>query len=418
MNLLRKFFWGGAGPGFARTPCPTVIRIIVFMLLVAGQLSQSACDKSKLESQGGGASGSYTSAELLTALRSVSLRTRLKLPDLADVGAIGDAADADEAFAAYSEAVERYVQSAEFAGAIRIFFRQMFGMGGDDIDDPDENSPADLATFVVTHDKPYSELLTANYKVSSDIPIIGQDSDSPSLENLGGFATLRSWLRHWYGNGHGFHYLREIAMLVKCYRYPDPEEVGKWPEEEIHPKYRNHEDSEVGINCYSCHGTMNARRAIFLPYGQDGVYSSGRNSEWLTDRRMPDAEQVEFDGETIAESVSGGAKPRYTQDFENDPNGFPMVGDYMRQIVEADQFKSCTARRFLAFALGYEAAGAPGQDPVVPFDFAGSSKTGDEELLTTWTERLSTTHGLVIRDFLVDFMTHEDFISRAGRSGL
>ncbi|HLG19317.1 MAG TPA: hypothetical protein VI895_05815 [Bdellovibrionota bacterium] len=375
----------------------TIFALIAFLALGACSKSETTAGST---SPNGKLSSAFTSDQYLQALRAVSLKANLALPASADVDALIAASDpASE----YNTLVDGYVHSEGLRTALIDYYRTIFGMGNDPAN-PQYDDPARLAAYIIMNDNDYTEILTANYKIDAvGTKIAGQDPNGTPVTALAGFATLSGWLQFWKGNNFLFNYIREIARVSECYEYPDKDGLGAWTESQIAPKYRARDD----INCHACHSAMNVRRSVFYHY------SSAEIPQWRTNpAKSPDLyghEKDLFNGSPVDEPLNGG-QFKFVSDITT-------PADFGLQITQGDRFKRCTARRFLAFGLGY-ASGSAGQGlGKTPFDFDASSQEGDRELLEKWTGELVNTHAMKIRPFLTAFFQSEDFIQRVTYGG-
>jgi hypothetical protein len=352
-------------------------------------LGLSACSKSSTNS---GSGTSYTAEQLQTALRTASLRTTLSLPSADDIDSISSAADLKHQ---YDTLVDEYVTGEGLRAAFLDYFRVVTGMGPDDpdTDETDEDDVAQLIVHVIMNDRPYSEIYTAQYRVDSNsIEILGQDSGAP-LNELAGIMTLKAWLAFYTGNDFLFNFVREVARFGECYQYPDPDPTAYvWDENNIAEKYL----PSGGVGCNNCHQTMNVRRSVWYKFDDQGNY-----------RTNPSATNMFGHEPTSTPTViepRAGATFKFTDIIRN-------PRDYGQQIADHPRFSRCTARRFLTYALGYE-SDLPGASGRLMYDFDTSSKTGDIELLDTWTSHLTSTCQMQIRCFLKDFFKSDDFIAR------
>jgi hypothetical protein len=341
-----------------------------------------ACSKSS-----GGNSREFTAEEYGAALRSVALRTTLGLPDSADLDAILNSSSPKTT---YEGLVDEYVASEDLRGSLQDYFVTVFGMGGDE-DDADLDDPARFATYIVMQDLPWSELITADYKIDSGFIVQkGQGSNAP-LDKLAGFMTFPSWLETYAGNGFLFNYVREVARVTECYKYPDPDETTfSWDEDNIGTKYLPQSD----INCFECHRTMNVRRSAWYKWNTSGTsYNEDR------------------DPSDVFGHDDGVLEPRAGASFKFTTGQITSPKTYADQIVAHPRFTRCACRRFMAWALGYQGdlAGPSGR---LMFDFDASSQQSDIDLLNTCTDKLGSDFGLRIRTMLKWFFKSNEFVGR------
>ncbi len=358
---------------------------ILFIIVSVG-LILTSCSKTSTEDQN---SLTFSKDQLLTAFRSVALRTTLVLPDSNDIDALVSATNPKPV---YDSLVDNYVTGEGLRASLTNFYREMFGMGGNG----DQDDPVRLAVYIIMSDLSYQQLVTANYKIDQNYLKVAQDSGAPP-EVQGGFMTLGSWLRQYTGNSSSlFHYVREVAFLTECYKYPDPDTtLYYWTDADLAPKY--HENN--GIACNQCHRTMNVRRSVWYKFDANGTYDANRSPSNMYGHEPPPG----AGGTEIVEPRAGG-------EFKF-VDTIASPADYGKQISEHPRFAQCTAQRFLAFALGYD-NGRPGQSGRLPFDFAASSHPGDPKLLATWTDHLKNANNFKIRPFLRDFFKSNEFIAR------
>lgn len=229
----------------------------------------------------------YATDVYLAALQTASLRLRGVPPDAADVAAVQ--AGGREA---YESIILRWVdptQNPDLAPTLRTFFLDLFGLpdavidvGGSPVNHAE---PANLATYLVANDLPFSGLLTAPYCVDNALNPVPCSGGTPIPA---GVLSNQAYLSYYAGNV-GFNWAQISTQLLSCRITPDPSDAplvecnncgtgnpAEVPPEDdpsdpprLHKKYQG-----LGTACTRCLGVFSARRLAFAKYDTDGVYNS------------------------------------------------------------------------------------------------------------------------------------------------
>lgn len=152
------------------------------------------------------------------------------------------------------------------------------------------------------------------------------------------------------------------------------------PKTRISKKYQSKLKGGVGLECHDCHGSLNARRPVMIPYDSSGIYDPARTTA--------DVETPDVNGAKDYCGLATPADPTDDIDTSSDDclNGAQPVAQYhgaqitsLKQyglgILNQPQFYSCMTSRHYDFVLGkgqgllgLQAAGGqppPALDPAI-----------------------------------------------------
>lgn len=362
------------------------------------------------------ATNPFTNEDYAVALRSAAVKLTGSLPEGTDVQDV-----LDEGRPAYEALIDQYVDSPQLVVQMRDFVARTIGLGAEEVTVPDPvtgddvvidlDGPSDLAAFVIATDRPWTEILTADYCVSASYDaethtVLFDDTmecaNVPQTQRAGMFSQQAFLYAYGQTATHNFQRTSVLEQFVGCGIYP----VGDFPLERnnapldalpaddpslprrIHTKYQGTMVGDGGntVTCALCHSALLARRTAFTKFDRNGFYDASRTIE---DVELPEDNAnkcyvVPF-GTTAADLTPCSASydpagdtygccydPEFTDpnSFENldcyDP-GEPCTGNYLgasfsslREYAQLhldgslnrDGFYDCQTRRFYDFAIG------------------------------------------------------------------
>lgn len=237
----------------------------------------------------------YSHDDYAAALRSASVKLRGRLPSQEDTSLVRT-----QGRTAYESLIDSYVDSDAFIHEMHALVSRSLGMGDDTADAGgvlvNTDAPADLASYVIDTDKPWTEILTAEYCITSMIDSGGAmvfaqtpcTNGTPPLERAG-ILTLHSFL-YVYGQANTFNFQRTSVaqQFLNCGIYPvsdaplvrsnstpgqDPATDDADPPR-VHVKYQGEmmNDDGTTIACAACHSALLSRRNAFTRFDRNGFY--------------------------------------------------------------------------------------------------------------------------------------------------
>ncbi|MBK6516298.1 MAG: DUF1549 domain-containing protein [Polyangiaceae bacterium] len=213
------------------------------------------------------------------ALRTASLKLIRRLPTLAQIKAVKDAADPK---AAYTAELDAMLASPDFNARMVKFWRDTMRMGGDGLD----TAPA-FAAKLMAEGRPFSELFTAttgNCPTYDGATGTFTDADCASGAPVqAGVLTDPAVQRQFYGNM-AFRRLRWVQETFYCTKMPaevadQPTQIDSkdytapWPFESVATAPINFQDTQ-SVVCANCHATMNRAAPLFANFGEDGMWNN------------------------------------------------------------------------------------------------------------------------------------------------
>lgn len=186
----------------------------------------------------------------------------------------------------YESFLNELLDSSEFINSAMVsYHKSLFDLGSLEADSSD-NEPAYLGAYIVEQNRPYSEILTANYCVerrneSNDfirVDDCNMDSNRPPVQ--AGVLSVPALLKKDAGAQNIRRAARTSSRFL-CIDYPDGQDQGR-SASEISPRYGGtmfgyEEQFMDGKPCSSCHSTLTDRSMVFRFFDDDGVFQSSRS---------------------------------------------------------------------------------------------------------------------------------------------
>jgi hypothetical protein len=344
----------------------------------------------------------FSNAVYVRALRVASSRLRGKLPAAADLSAVQSGGAT-----AYAAVIDRYLDAGanpDLAPQLRKFYEGVFLLGEpeDDVDPIDYSGAAQLATFVVLQDRPWSEMVSADYCVSDSFLQTDCPVESAPASMRAGFLTDVGFLKS-YGKDSTLNFRRvsEVHQVFDCAVYPSVPDTAAWSRTNADPaawgcnagKNGAHESSGadldqqpcggddladpsnipsaddpagnriskqfqgyqfgIGMACAGCHGSLLPRRLVFTPFDVDGAYSAART---ITDVEPKDLVGGDYCGTETPGDPSDDVDPSSADCVDGHAryNGVMVSSprEYGAQMLQEDAFYSCATTRTFDFVMG------------------------------------------------------------------
>lgn len=239
----------------------------------------------------------YSNETYAAALRSASFKLRGELPQSWETHWV-----LTEGRTAYESRIDAYLTSPQLAPTLRTWFRSQYGLGDGMVTVVDPVSaanvnvnldgPANLATYLVVNDLPWTGILDADYCVDNALSPVACTGNTPANERAG-ILSDQAFLRM-YGKSEAFNFQR-VSMteqLTSCSIYPVADspltrrndDAAATPADDpavpprIHAKYQGAMQGDEGseIACHACHSALISRRAAFAKFDVDGFYDVSR----------------------------------------------------------------------------------------------------------------------------------------------
>lgn len=215
------------------------------------------------------------------ALRTASLRLRGTLPTLVETRFVAAAGDPRRAYEAF---IDAWLEEPTLRRQMLAFWRNTFRAGGN----PALNEAPAFATWLVTEDRPITELFTATSgacaTIAEDGTISPGDCDNGVPVHAGVLST--PGLMAHYRSNLAFRRVRFVQETFACTAFPAeidaPMDVGgaspytaPWPFESIAGADNGgridfHDVSSV--TCANCHATMNHLAPLFARFDDEGRF--------------------------------------------------------------------------------------------------------------------------------------------------
>jgi hypothetical protein len=222
------------------------------------------------------------------ALRIASLRLTGRLPSMADINAVANAADDAAKKTAYEGLVQQYMNTPDFARQMFFFWRDTFKMGETAMLD---TAPAFAARLAVNNGS-YMDLFTATADGCPTFDANAGTFTSAECTNGGpkaGILTNPGVNAHYFGNL-AFRRARFVQETFVCTKFPAEISTtatdvggaapytGVWPFTSISTTTAkggvgriDFQDTSAVI-CANCHSTLNHVTPLFAYYDMNGVY--------------------------------------------------------------------------------------------------------------------------------------------------
>jgi len=211
------------------------------------------------------------------ALRTASLKLVRRLPTLAQIKKVHDAADPK---AAYAEELDAMLADPEFDARMVKFWRDTMRMGGDGLD----TAPV-FAAKLVSEGRSFKELFTAT---SGNCPTFdgttGTFTEGDCASNApvqAGVLTDPAVMKQFYGNM-AFRRVRWIEETFYCQKMPaeinDPptqiegkDYTSPWDFGSVATEPINFQDTQ-SVLCANCHTTLNHVAPLFANFDANGMW--------------------------------------------------------------------------------------------------------------------------------------------------
>lgn len=292
----------------------------------------------------------FTSEDTLTYLRMLAPRLidRQLLPS--EVTRIQT-----EGSQALEPVLKGWLQGASGANSARRFIDTLLNTSGHK-GDANFNLPGNLAAYVVAKNKPWAEVLTANYCVNDEGAPTTCDTGAPYTA---GVLTTRGFLV----NNHGRFNLRPSSTLLNafsCKRYPVPDALEPRIERtRLIPMFAA-EKSEVqfgnGTECYTCHGQFAPHAQLFVKFDEAG--------HWQANATGVQDPNGELGRSTKGLMASHLVNPTEAALENSQMQGKPVanLAEAAKVISQSDVYKSCTVKSLVMHTFGLDRAVAMGMD--------------------------------------------------------
>ncbi|MDZ4660729.1 MAG: hypothetical protein SGJ18_03835 [Pseudomonadota bacterium] len=180
-----------------------------------------------------------------------------------------------EGYVGLERVLQSWVDSEFFVKSSRIQIQTQLGVSGND-GTINYELPANLLDYLIRQNRPYSEILTADYCVDNNRQRISCDTGSPFVA---GVLTTRAFLKQYSGRfnlSRASNTLRQFA----CQSYPMSTTLQpRLPRESLIPMFAadlaiGAAEFGNGTACYACHGQFSAHTQFFVKFDAFGVYKA------------------------------------------------------------------------------------------------------------------------------------------------
>ncbi len=297
--------------------------------------------------------------------------------------------------------VEAWVTEPAFAESVRSLMQVKLAASGNK-DGVDFELPGNLAAHLARNDRPYSELLTADYCVDAVGGPVPCDTGAPYQA---GVLTTRAYLLA-TASRFNLRRARRMMFIFACTVYPMDEVLqprlnkedmipmfrAMTPEEQTVPEAANGFGN--GSACYSCHGQFGAHAQLFVRFAQDGLWHAD-----ATGLQDPDNELGRsINGLYTSHFVSPLAASQEISQVFNEP--VSTLVDAARVLARGPNFTQCAARNVLEYSFGMSETEALLIEPALLGDLAVRARARDQRL------RPGSTGGPTFGDLFVVALTH------------
>lgn len=255
--------------------------------------------------------------------------------------------------AAIRPIVQAWTTESGFVESARYMMQQKLRASGDR-DGIDFEAPGRLVAHVVANNRPFSEIVTADYCVAADGSQQSCDSGAPYNA---GVLTTRAFLA---GNAGRFNLGRASRLLkvFACRAYPMDDNLQPYlPKETLIPMFRASNAAEQTVEeakaafgngdaCYMCHGQFGAHAQFFVKFDQTGIWRAeangmqdptgelGRSVDGLMTSHMEDPTAKAFEGSKM-----------FGQDVAN-------LREAAQVLAQNDVFVPCMVRNVVEYTFG------------------------------------------------------------------
>lgn len=297
--------------------------------------------------------------------------------------------------------VEAWVAQPAFAESVRMLMQVKLAASGHK-DGVDFELPGNLAAHLARNDRPYSELVTADYCVDAHGGPTPCDTGAPYQA---GVLTTRAYLIA-TASRFNLRRARRMLFIFACATYPMdavlqprvnkadliPMFRAETPEEQTVPEAANGFGN--GHACYTCHGQFSAHAQLFVRFAQDGLWRAD-----ATGLQDPDNELGRsVDGLFASHFVSPLAAPQEVSQLFNEP--VHTLADAGRVLARGPAFTRCAARNVLEYSFGMSETEALLIEPALLVDLAARAEARDRRL------RPERAGGPTFGDLFVVALTH------------
>jgi hypothetical protein len=297
--------------------------------------------------------------------------------------------------------VESWVTEPAFAESVRMLMQVKLAASGNK-DGVDFELPGNLAAHLARNDRPYSELLTADYCVDGAGTPIPCDTGAPYQA---GVLTTRAYLMA-TASRFNLRRARRMMFIFACSTYPMDELLQpRINKDYLIPMFRAETADEQtvpeaangfgnGAACYSCHGQFSAHAQLFVRFAQDGLWHAD-----ATGLQDPENELGRsINGLYTSHFVSPLAAPQEISQMFNEP--VSTLVDAARVLATGPKFTSCAARNVLEYSFGMSETEALLIEQALLDDLAVRAEARDQRL------RPDATGGPTFGDLFVVALTH------------
>ncbi len=297
--------------------------------------------------------------------------------------------------------VEAWVTEPAFAESVRMLMQVKLAASGNK-DGVDFELPGNLAAHLARNDRPYSELLTADYCVDGAGTPIPCDTGAPYQA---GVLTTRAYLMA-TASRFNLRRARRMMFIFACATYPMDELLQpRINKDYLIPMFRAETADEQtvpeaangfgnGAACYSCHGQFSAHAQLFVRFAQDGLWHAD-----ATGLQDPENELGRStNGLYTSHFVSPLAAPQEISQMFNEP--VSTLVDAARVLATGPKFTSCAARNVLEYSFGMSETEALLIEQALLDDLAVRAEARDQRL------RPDSTGSPTFGDLFVVALTH------------
>jgi hypothetical protein len=257
--------------------------------------------------------------------------------------------------AAIGSVVSGWLKEPGFIRSARRFVELGLQVSGT-LNGVDFDLPGNLVEYVVTNNRPWSEILTSETCYDAALQPIACDTGAPYTA---GVLTTRAYL---ISRASRFNLTRSSALMKNfaCQVYPQAEELQpKIVKERLIPMFQANTPEEQtddraksgfgnGLGCYGCHGQFSLHSQLYVKFNSAGQYKAeatglqdpegelGRSLDGLMASHLQDPAEASAERSNM-----------FGQDVEN-------LKAAARVVATQATFAPCAARRFLDFTLGVQ----------------------------------------------------------------
>ncbi|HKY36633.1 MAG TPA: hypothetical protein VJN18_11875, partial [Polyangiaceae bacterium] len=257
--------------------------------------------------------------------------------------------------AAIGSVVSGWLKEPGFVKSARRFVELGLQVSGT-LNGVDFDLPGNLVEYVVTSNRPWSEILTSESCYDAALQPIACDTGAPYTA---GVLTTRAYL---ISRSSRFNLTRSSALMKNfaCQVYPQEETLQpKIIKERLIPMFQANTPEEQtddraksgfgnGLGCYSCHGQFSLHAQLYVKFNSAGLYKAE-----ATGLQDPDGELGRSLGGLMASHLQNAteAASEHSNMFGQDVENLKAAA---KVVANQATFAPCAARRFLDFALGVQ----------------------------------------------------------------